>query len=129
MTGANVRLFALMPENIEEGGFFRRVHDLHLMQSHLPVFAMPWTLVHVINESSPLFGHTAETLTTTPARIFVTIEARDAALATVVQDTKDYTSDRIRFGMHFADAVMVDESGNAIADLSRISLLEPDATS
>ena len=33
----------------------------------------------------------------------------------------------IRFGMHFADAVTMDEQGNTTADLSRISLLEPDA--
>lgn len=128
MTGANVRLFALLAENTKEGGFFRRIHDLHVMQSHLPVFLMPWTVVHLINESSPLFGHTAETLSAATARIFVTIEARDQALSALVQDTKDYPIDHIRFGLHFADAVTVDESGNAIADLSRISVLEQDAT-
>jgi inward rectifier potassium channel len=128
MTGANVRLFVLLAENTEEGGFFRRIHDLPVMQSHLPVFVMPWTVVHLINESSPLFGHTAETLGASTARIFVTIEARDQALSAVVQDAKDYPIDHIRFGLHFADAVSVDESGTAIADLSRISLLEQDAT-
>ena len=81
MTGATVRLFVLLAERTQEGGFFRRIHDLQLVQSHLPVFVMPWTLMHVIDESSPLFGHTAETLAATAARIFMTIEARDQALA------------------------------------------------
>jgi inward rectifier potassium channel len=126
MTGANARLFALLEDNAE-GGFFRRVHDLRLVQPHLPVFAMPWTLVHVIDESSPLFDHTAETLAATTARIFVTIEARDQALAAVVQDMKVYLPEHLRFGMHFADSVMRDDSGTLTADLTRISLLEPDA--
>jgi hypothetical protein len=53
----------------------------------------------------------------------MTIEARDQVLAAVVQDIKDYAAVRIRFGMHFADAVILDDQGNTTtADLSRISL-------
>jgi inward rectifier potassium channel len=62
MTGATVRLFILLVEDTQVGGFFRRIHDLQLVQSHLLLFAMPWTLLHVITEASPLLGHTAETL-------------------------------------------------------------------
>jgi hypothetical protein len=43
MTGANAHLFMLMAENTPEGGFLR-IHDLHLTQSHLPLFVVPWTL-------------------------------------------------------------------------------------
>ncbi len=88
---------------------------------------MLWTLVHVIDETSPLFGHTAETLEASSARIFVTIEACDQALGAQVQDIQDYSMEHLRFGMHFANAVVIDEDGNSTADLSRISLLEPDA--
>jgi hypothetical protein len=59
----------------------------------------------------------------------MTIEARDQALAVVVQDIKDYAAVRIRFGMHFADAVILDDQGNTTADLSRISLRKADAGS
>jgi inward rectifier potassium channel len=126
MSNANARLFVLLAERTAEGAFFRRIHDLRLMQSRLPLFIMPWTLLHVIDESSPLYGYDAETLTTTGARLFLTIEARDQALAALVQDMKDYPADRIRFGMRFANAVILDEAGRATADLTRISLLEPD---
>jgi inward rectifier potassium channel len=126
MSNANARLFVLLAEHTAEGAFFRRIHDLRLVQSRLPLFIMPWTLLHVINESSPLHGYDAETLTTSGARLFLTIEARDQALAALVQDMKDYPADRIRFGMRFANAVILDEAGGATADLTRISLLEPD---
>jgi inward rectifier potassium channel len=59
----------------------------------------------------------------------MTIEARDQVLAAVVQDIKDYPAVRIRYGMHFADAVILDDQGDTTADLSRISLRKADAAS
>ena len=129
MTSANARMFALLEERTAEGEYFRRIHDLQLVQSHLPVFVMPWTLLHVIDETSPLHGLDADSLVAAGVRIFLTVEARDQALAALVQDVKNYPAAAIRFGMHFAEAVTLDETGSATADLSRISLLQPDAVS
>jgi inward rectifier potassium channel len=126
MSNASVRLFVLLAGQSAEGVAFRRIHDLHLLQSHLPLFIMPWTVMHVIDEASPLHGYDAATLIQTQARIFLTIEARDHALSALVQDLKNYPPEQIRFGMRFADAVTLDNTGRATADLTRISLLEPD---
>jgi len=126
MSSANARLFILLAEHTSEGKFFRRIQDLRLQQSHLPLFVMPWTLVHIIDGPSPLHGHGIETLARSDARLFLTIEARDHVLAALVHDIKHYPVARIQFGMRFADAVTLDDEGHATADLSRISLLEPD---
>src|ERR1700722_5967918 len=48
MTSAKARLFALVGERTTEGGFLRRIHDLTLMQSQLPLFVVPWVLMHPI---------------------------------------------------------------------------------
>jgi inward rectifier potassium channel len=129
MTGANARLFVLLGEQTKEGVSFRRIHDLPLMQSHLPLFVMPWTIMHPIDPASPLHGLTAETLAGTDIRLFLTLEARDQAMAAPVFDMKYYDGAHIRFGMRYADSVVLDESGRATADLGRISLLEPDSGS
>lgn len=126
MSNARVRLFVLLVEHTAEGAFYRRVHDLHLQQSMLPMFVMPWMLIHTIDEASPLHGHDAESLAEINARLFLTVEAHDHALSAQVQDMKDYPAASIRFGMHFADMVILDEAGGATADVSRIGLLEPD---
>jgi inward rectifier potassium channel len=126
MSSASVRLFVLLAEQTTEGASFRRIHDLPLVQSHLPLFVMPWTLLHVIDDASPLSGHDIGTLTASFARLFLTIEARDQALGALVQDMRDYSTDHIHYGMHFAEAVTQDEAGHTTADLSRISLLDPD---
>jgi inward rectifier potassium channel len=126
MSNATVRLFVLLEEQTSEGTSLRSIHDLRLRQSHQPMFIMPWTLIHTIDETSPLHGHDTETLAAAGARLFLTIEARDHALAALVQDIKDYPMEHVRFGMRFADMVSQGEAGQATADLSRISLLEPD---
>ena len=126
MSNATVRLFILLEERSPEGLSFRRVHDLPLRQSHQPIFIMPWTLMHIVDGSSPLHGHDSGSLIRGRAWLLLTIEARDHALATMVQDIKNYSAEQIRFDMHFADMVVHEEAAGTTADMSRLSLLEPD---
>jgi inward rectifier potassium channel len=126
MSNASARLFVLLAEQSEEGLPFRRIHELHLQQSHMPLFIMPWTLMHTISAGTPLHGHDAEALAEMDARLFLTIEAHDTALSAQVEDIKHYPSHHIRFGMRFDDMVTRDEAGGTTADLSRISALVAD---
>lgn len=126
MTEAHARLGALIAEHTQEGQYFRRIHDLPLSRSRLPLFALTWTLMHEINEASPLYGLDAESFGKSDIRLFVAVEAHDRALAADVSDMHDYSVDRVAFGMRYADAVTVDAQGHTIADLGRLSLLEVD---
>ena len=126
MTNATARLFLLAADRDPDGPFLRRIHELRLEQSHLPLFVMPWTLMHVIDDDSPLFGHDPDSLVEAGARLFLTIEVHDHALSAMVRDMKDYPAERVRFGMRFGDMVRPDEAGGAIADVSRISVLVAD---
>jgi inward rectifier potassium channel len=62
------------------------------------------------------------------ARLFLTIEARDHAIGTAIHDMRVYTVDEVVFGMHYAEAVTVDDQRRPVADLSRLSLIEPDSS-
>jgi inward rectifier potassium channel len=126
MSNASARLFMLLVEETEEGVSYRRIHDLPLQQSHQPLFVLPWTLIHVIDEASPLHMYDAERLARSDAVLILTIETRDHALSALVYEMETYRPDHIRFGVHFVETVRQDATGQAIADLSRISLLEPD---
>ncbi len=126
MTNANARLFALIGEHTTEGKYFRRIFDLRLMQSQIPLFVMPWTLMHVIDEASPLYGYGPEKMVAADIRLFLSVDARDQAIDTTVYDMKLYMPPDIRFGMRYAESVTLDEEGHTTADLSRLSVLEPD---
>jgi inward rectifier potassium channel len=127
LTDANARLSALFNEWSREGQFYRRIFDLPLVRTHAPIFGLTWTLMHEINEKSPLYGYDAQALRKNVTRIFIAIEARDPSLAARVHDTKDYSPDEVLFGRRYADSVAIDEQGRTIADLTRISLTEADA--
>jgi len=126
MTDANAKAGVLIGEVSHEGQFFRRVYDLKLARHQLPIFALTWTLMHEIDEESPLYRYDRESFAKADIRMFVSVDAHDRALAADVGDMKDYSAADVVFGMRYADAVTVDDSGNTIADLALLSVLEPD---
>jgi inward rectifier potassium channel len=123
---AAVKLNVLLHTTSSEGKSFRRAHELRLERAHLPAFPLTWTLMHVLDEQSPLHGYDKARAMASRAQLFVTIEARDPTLAALVHDIRTYLLEDIRFGMRYADAVSAAEDGTFVADLTKIGALEPD---
>jgi inward rectifier potassium channel len=126
LTAVSVRLGIMLTERSGQEQFFRRVHDLRLVRSELPIFALTWTLMHKIDENSPLYGYDAEQLAQDDARLFLMIDARDPTLNARIQDMKAYGAADIAFGTRFADTISIDADGRTSADLTRLHLTEPD---
>src|SRR5260221_2690241 len=108
------------------GKLFRSAQELRLERAHIPAFPLSWTLMHVLDEGSPLHGFDTAQFIAADARVFVTVEARDPALATAVHDFRNYTPEDICFGMRYADVVTTAEDGTLVVDLTRIGALEAD---
>jgi len=125
---ATAKLNVMLFETTAEGNVFRRVQELRLLRAHLPVFPLTWTLMHVLDERSPLYGYNESRAIERDVRTFLTLEARDPTLATMVHDLHTYAPEDIRFGMRYADAVTLTEDGIPVADLTKISVLEPDVS-
>ncbi len=123
LSHATARLAVLLPERSSEGYASRNVHDLRLVRDTLPIFPLTWTMMHVIDETSPLHGFGLEELRSKDVRLFLAVEARDAALGQVVQDLAAYRPDQVAFGYRYVDAVTVDEQGRTAADISLLSEL------
>lgn len=126
LTGATAQLGVLLHETSTEGQGFRHVHYLALSSPAIPLFPLTWTLMHVIDANSPLNRFDPERLEQNDAQLFLTVEARDVSLGAVVHDARVYSHADVLFGMRYADAVSVDEKGRFVADLSRLSIVEPD---
>ena len=123
---AAAKLNVLLSVTSAEGKRFRRAQELRLERAHLPVFPLTWTLMHVLDEHSPLHGYDAARAIAADVQLFVTLEARDPTLAALVHDIRNYGPEDIRFGMRYADAVIIAEDGTPVADLSKIGEMEPD---
>jgi inward rectifier potassium channel len=80
--------------------------------------------MHVVDDMSPLHGLGPEDLEARQARVFLTIEARDAAIGAQVHDVHGFAPEQIRFGMRYSDAIQASEAGSLVADISKLSLVE-----
>ena len=126
LTDASVRLYALITERTPEGQIYRGAKQLNLTRPHSPLFALIWTLMHRIDETSPLYGCTPESLAADAVRFMLIFEARDPAVSIHVHDLKGFMPESVAFGMRYKDAIQWDEQGRPVADLARISDIEPD---
>jgi inward rectifier potassium channel len=124
---AAAKLNVLLSATTTKEKLFYRAQELRLERAHLPVFPLTWTLMHVLDERSPLHGYDAARAIAQHAQVFVTLEARDPTLATSVHDIHTYAPEDIRFGMRYVDAVTTAEDGTPVADLTKIGALEADA--
>jgi inward rectifier potassium channel len=127
LTDGSARLVVLLLERTTEGQTFRGSHELRLVRPRIPVFALTWTLMHPIDAQSPLAGFDSKGLCGTQARLYLSLDARDIALGAMVHDMHDWSAEDVLFGTRYSDAVSTDEQGRAIADLTRIHLVEPDS--
>lgn len=126
LTDAMARLNVLLSEIGVDGQVFHRAQELRLERAHLPIFPLFWTLMHVLDERSPLHGYDETRAVEAGAQVFVAVEARDPMLATTVQDLRNYSAKEIRFGMRYSDALTTAKDGTPVLDLTRIGALEPD---
>jgi inward rectifier potassium channel len=126
LVDAQARITAVLREESSEHQILGRAVELTLKRPHLTIFALTWNLMHEIDESSPLFGLTAERLAGIDLRLFVLLEARDPALGAAVHDMHDYSIDQILFGMRYQDAITIDDRSRTNVDLNRISAVEKD---
>jgi inward rectifier potassium channel len=111
---ATARLTMTRDEVLPNGSFFRRVHDLPLRRNTSPVFALSWTIFHVIDERSPLWGATVDNLEQSLATILVTFTGIDESLATPVHTRSSYQFDDLRFDQDFVDILGEDARGQYI---------------
>ena len=126
LADAKPQLNVLLTETTTEGKVFRRMQELWLERAHIPIFPLFWTLMHVLDERSPLDGYDAARAVKANAQVFVAIEARDPTLATTVHDIRNYPAEDVRFGMRYTEAVTTARDGTPVLDLTAIGALEPD---
>jgi inward rectifier potassium channel len=120
MVEAEFRIMFSRDQQLVEGGDFRYFYDLKLHFDRLTVFPAALTLRHVIDEQSPLYGATLESLEAGRALFFVSVVGIDPVIAAAVQTQKDYTWRDIRFGHRFVEIYSQHGDGKLTVDYGRI---------
>jgi len=111
----------LMTVCSSEGGLERKFDRLELERDGVLFLALTWTIVHVIDADSPLFGKTAADLERMQAKVLVLIKGVDDTFSQTVHARYSYTHDEIVWGAKFAPAFEIDEKGNLQLEVDRVS--------
>ena len=107
-----------------EGVEFRGFYDLKAVRSRSPLFALSWTVMHVIDEHSPLHGATPQSLEAQEAEIVVVLSGTDETFAQRVHTRHSYGPDDIAFGYRMVDVLSVREDGERQIDYTRFHDLQ-----
>ncbi|MCH9682926.1 MAG: ATP-sensitive inward rectifier potassium channel 10, partial [Deltaproteobacteria bacterium] len=122
---ASLRVAVLVPEVSMEGEALRRLVDLKLLRSQTPVFAMSWTVIHEVDEDSPLFGYDAQRLAKDGVRFIVSLTGIDGTFSQMVHARQIYMHEHVRWGHRFVDIVGNSEDGRLQIDYRRFHDTEP----
>ena len=122
---AKMRLYLMWDEVSKEGDFFRRVYELKLVRDHNPTLAMTWTVMHSIDENSPLFGVTLDTLERKKAMLLTSLSGIDESIAQTMYARSFYGFRDILWNHQFQDVIYHTPDGYRYIDLSFFHRTEP----
>ena len=106
----------------DNGRAVRRFDILSLERRKVTFFPLTWTVVHPIDEGSPLYGLTESEMAGTDAEILILLTATDETFAQVVHTRSSYKPKDIKFGHKFVSIYNEVEDGETISiDVRKLS--------
>ena len=104
--------------------FTRKYFPLKLQINFIHFFPLPWTVVHPIDEDSPLFGKNEKDLANLEAEVLIMIKGFDDSFSQNVIARSSYKFNEIDWDVKFVRAYSTDETGETIVDLEKVSETE-----
>ena len=115
---ARANVSVLMDETID-GLPFRRFQDLELVRSASPVFALTWTIMHKIDEHSPLAPWLRDKCAPSDAEIIVVLSGTDGRTGQTIYSRWAYSQCDLRWDSRFVDILGEAEDGGRTIDYDR----------
>ena len=113
---AQVRLYLMQDEVSAEGEYMRRFYLLKLKRDSTPRFTLSWTIMHPIDETSPLYSATPESLAKTRAMIMVSFSGIDETVSQSLHAPYSYSARDILWSHRFADIMYQTPEGHQYID-------------
>lgn len=121
LTDVLADMMLMTVEQDGEGQLRRNFVELRLERKKLFFLALTWTVVHPIDEGSPLAGKSAADLERLQAEVLILIRGYDDSFTQVVNTRYSYRWEEIQWFARFAPAFDVSPAGHLVLDLDRVS--------
>jgi len=123
----NVKIQVLFARFLKEDErTVRRFDQLRLERNSVTFFPLSWTVVHPIDETSPLWGLDGEDFRRTDAELLILLTATDETFAQQVHTRSSYKPHQILCGAKFVSIYNEVNDGDPISiDIRKLSKTEP----
>jgi len=125
---ATIHVVAVFTTVTAEGKMFYKAVDLPMVRDRQVGMTRGWTLMHVINQASPLFGADAKKLHDLELELYIALTGIDDVSMQTVHASHKYTDDQIRVDHHFEDTLVALDNGEFVVDLTKFDVVVPDVT-
>ncbi len=122
---AQARVAIMRTTRTLEGHVFYKMLDLTLVRDRSQAVSRSWTVQHRIDETSPLFGATPESLAKDEAEILITLAGTDDTSYQPVHARHTYENHDMLWGARHADVLSETPDGNLVLDVRRFDDVEP----
>jgi inward rectifier potassium channel len=120
-----VQITLAILEHDEHGVEVRKFYTpLHLERDFVIFFPSSWTIVHPINEESPLFGLAWDDIKAAQPELMILVSGFDETLGVNVHSRQSYLLDEMAWGAKFVKILDTNTSGKAVLDLGRFNDLD-----
>jgi inward rectifier potassium channel len=107
----HVRLLVSRFEPNASGTLIRRYYPLSLERESVVFFPLSWTIVHIIDKDSPLYGVTQDQLCAAGAEFLILLTGMDETFSQVVNARSSYRASEIIWDAKFTDIFVYDPEG------------------
>ncbi|HEX6806955.1 MAG TPA: ion channel [Gemmatimonadaceae bacterium] len=115
----------LFSRRADDDGTPRVFDELGLERRHVVFFPLAWTIVHPIDETSPLFGLTTEDLVDVDAEFLVLLKGIDETFSQTVHARSSYTARELVWDAQFTSMFNpMTPDGVVSIDLERLDAIE-----
>ena len=123
---AVARLWLIRMETTAEGRQFRRYYELPLNRNEHPMFMLSWSIFHIIDETSPLYGMSPDELAAADAALTLNISGVDDNSAQYLYARKLYNTQDIRWNYRYRDIVSFSSEGMLVIDYTVFHEIMPE---
>jgi len=125
---AQVHVVAVVTTTTQEGETFYKAIDLPLVRDRQVGMARGWTVMHVIDERSPLRGMDAAGLARAELELNIALTGVDDTTMQAVHTVHQYSDQDIRCGYRFEDTMQSLPDGSFLVDLRNFDRVVPETT-
>ncbi|PWG06819.1 ion channel [Polaribacter aquimarinus] len=124
MIEPEIKVTLSISEKDKKGAYTRNFYTLKLEREKIMYLPTIWTVVHEIDEKSPLYDYSDDKIENLDAFLYILISYHEESFAQKVYQIYSYDFDKLETNVKYVPAASFDEDGFTILDHESLSKVE-----